>query len=52
MVIPEALLVDCSAGESDISSLIEQILCVFMCLYRVFLYVRGDARGAIAYVGG
>jgi hypothetical protein len=51
MVVPEALLIDCCTGESDISSLIKQILRVFECLHPVFLYVCHDARSAVTDVG-
>jgi hypothetical protein len=52
MVVLEALLVDCGAGEGDVSSLIEQVLSVFECLLGVFLNVCRDACGAVADVRG
>jgi hypothetical protein len=51
MVIAEALLVNCCAGESDVSSLIQQILGVLECLLRVFFDVCYHAQRAIADIG-
>jgi hypothetical protein len=50
MVIAEALLVNYCAGESDVSSLVQQILGIFECLLRVFFDVCHHARCAIANI--
>jgi hypothetical protein len=51
VVIAEALLVNYCVGESDVSSLVQQILGIFECFLRVFFNICHHARCAIANVG-
>jgi hypothetical protein len=51
MVIAEALLVNCRAGEGNVPSLIQQVLGICQCLFCVFFNISHHARHAVAYVG-
>jgi hypothetical protein len=50
VVIAEALLIHCRAGEGDISGFIQQVLGIFQCLFHVFLDIGHHARRAVAYI--
>jgi hypothetical protein len=51
VVIAEALLVKCRAGEGDVPSLIQQVLDIYQCLFCVFFDIGHHARRAVAHVG-
>jgi hypothetical protein len=50
VVIAEALLINCRASESDISSFIQQVLGIYQCFFCVFFDI-GDYTGrAVAHI--
>jgi hypothetical protein len=51
MVVAEALLVDCCAGESNISSLVQQILGIFEGLLRTFFGIGYDTWSTVSDIG-
>jgi hypothetical protein len=51
VVVAEALLVDCCVGESDVSSLIKNVLGIFERFLGVLFYVCRDAQSTVANVG-
>jgi hypothetical protein len=50
VVIAEALLVNCRAGESDVSSFIQQVLGICQCLFCVFFDVGHHAGCTVAHI--
>jgi hypothetical protein len=52
VVIAEALLVDCCAGESNVPSFVHPFLGIFECLLCIFFDIGYDTRSAVANIGG
>jgi hypothetical protein len=50
VVIAEDLLVNCQAGESDVSSFIQQVLGICQCLFCVFFDVGHHVGRAVAHI--
>jgi hypothetical protein len=50
VIIAEALLVNCRAGEGDVPSFIQQVLGIYQCLFDVFFDIGHHARRAVAHV--
>jgi hypothetical protein len=50
VVIEEALLVNCQAGEGDVPGLIQLVLGICQCLFCVFFDIGHHARCAVAHV--
>jgi hypothetical protein len=50
VVIAEALLVNCRAGESDVSSFIQQVLGIRQCLLCIFLDIGNHAGCTVEHI--